>query len=317
VNDVDVALAGDDLIAVQSGRKQPEVVAFALESGKPRWRLALEVGSTDQRVAGDDHMVYVADAAGQPHRYQVRAVDSSTGNVVWSQPLPALAGPLTVGGDRLVFRTSDGVVHAIHTRDGTPSWEVTLPGGDRDHADRVVANDDVALIAASDGAVIALDASDRVFEPPLARIRWQLPPGSGSPHSLPAISGVAIVAGRTTLAAVDVATGKVRWTRDVGLRDALGGGSSPSQVIVGRDTIVGKFRNAVAALDSSGRQRWIFENATLRAGHDRSVSWSVVDVEPVITDAGIWVAVRSEQCVSCGSASYLLLRLDLAPERAY
>ena len=52
----------------------------------------------------------------------LRAVDASTGSLVWSYELPSAAAPVAVADATVFVSDASGVVHALDTADGHPLW---------------------------------------------------------------------------------------------------------------------------------------------------------------------------------------------------
>ncbi len=128
------------------------------------------------------------------------------GSETWGAPL--------VIGSTAYLGSNDGVLRAIDTQAGTVVWEYPTAGEIRGGA---ATDGDALYVSADDGVLyaVALDGTPR----------WATPIGGAATRgswdnygSRPAVADGVVYAGSYdgTVAAVDAATGAVRWTFDVG-----------------------------------------------------------------------------------------------------
>ncbi|MBS1121414.1 MAG: cobaltochelatase CobN subunit [Deltaproteobacteria bacterium] len=298
-------IAGGVLITVTHEGKHRDVTAFTLASGQVIWRVPLTSRELVP-LAADATTVYIGDALeerGQRAGYHIRAFELATGTPRWTTPLESRPGPLGLGDGRLVLRTHDGVVHALRAADGAPLWHVTLPPQVEDQPDRIVVARDMAFVATASGALYALDATERVYDRPLERVRWQTPATRfRDGRSTPAVIGdLVVIIDERGFVGLELTTGTPRWERALPIRRE--GYSCEAH----GDVVIGHLEGGVVAIERSGKLRWIFQEASTLGGWD---SWSPGYRRPAVTDAGVWVDVNS-------NSSHALHRLAFAPKVPY
>src|SRR5262249_31100467 len=96
----DLVARGDLVVAVARGAGGVELVAFALDSGRERWRVSLGKPSGDVHLALDGDAVFATGAAQGKGRTtpDVRALDVASGRARWAHEVPERTGPLAAGG---------------------------------------------------------------------------------------------------------------------------------------------------------------------------------------------------------------------------
>ena len=312
----DVIAHGGAVIAVARGASGAELVAYALDTGREAWRAPLGGLHDDVHVALDGDAVFATGATPAKGRatYDVRAFDLASGRARWTHEVADRTGPLAAGSGRVVFRTHAGELVALRASDGTRGWSLGLPPKFED--DQPVIAGDLVLLATADGALYALDASDKSYDRPLDRVRWQLPvdPQRDARSSPTVVGSLAVIAGRRGLDAYDLATGASRWHREIQFFGRLPA-QLPHGAIAHGDLVVAKLSNGVVAVDASGTVRWIFQDLFSGRDSDRDMksepNWMMGDASPVASDDGVWVAVRNS------NVTHTLHLLALAPKVAY
>lgn len=160
---------------------------------------------------GNGPRVFVAAADGAVH-----AVDARNGQRQWMTPLngDVISGGPAFGGDMVVVGTSEGEVIALSADDGTLRWRQRVSSS-------VLAapavNSRVVVVRTVDGILTALDASD-------GEALWQVDRRVQGltlhGHATPVLVEDAVLSGfdNGKIAAVEAATGIVRWERSVSER---------------------------------------------------------------------------------------------------
>jgi outer membrane protein assembly factor BamB len=312
----DVIAHGGAVLAVARGVSGAELVAFALDTGREQWRASLGKLHDDVRLALDGDAVFATGETSGKGRAtsDVRAFDLASGGARWTHEVAEHTGPLAAGGGRIVFRTHAGELVALRASDGAQTWSLGLPP--KFQNDRPVLAGDLVLLATADGALYALDASDKSYDRPMDRVRWQLPVDpQRDAQSFPTVVGsLVVIAGRRGLDAYDLASGAARWHREIQFLGRLPA-ERPHGAIAQGDLVVAKLSNGVVAVDTSGTVRWIFQNLFAGRGSDRDATsepgWVMGDASPVASDDGVWVAVRNSD------VTHTLHLLALAPRVAY
>jgi outer membrane protein assembly factor BamB len=146
---------GDDAVYVVNALS---ITAVNVRDGSKRWDFQPEYIDSEPAVA--DGSVYVADASATFY-----AIDASSGDQVWSQPLPSSSNGSTtapVTGDDTVFALSltdsyESRVTALAIADGTTRWSITL---DRRARQRPAVRDGVLYIGDSSNTLYAIDTTD-------------------------------------------------------------------------------------------------------------------------------------------------------------
>ncbi|MGP4027399.1 protein kinase domain-containing protein [Actinomadura sp. 3N407] len=179
----------------------------------------------------------------------VRAVDGSPAGR-WREPSAGVTGVPAVEGDQVHLCDSTGYLTAYDGRTGQCRWRVRLVrpetdgGADRSRVegalDPVIAD---GIAYAAPGGLFAVDTAT-------GTVRWQF----DAAFTAPAVwCGMVYTAGGRHVHALDAASGKRRWSRDIGGR--VTGGVTVADGLV----LAGDASGRLHALDAqTGRQRWRF-----------------------------------------------------------
>lgn len=158
--------------------------------------------------------VYLASAA-PPAMGAVTALDLRTGKLLWTTALDVRSGPAVDVGRQLVYVTTATGVAALDVADGRVRWQKAIPHGDLRHAPilRLLAGArEVLIVTDSGGEVYGLDparAGEQVWQARVAgehdagQIDW----GAAADHRNVYVGSAAL-----GLTALDLATGRLRWT---------------------------------------------------------------------------------------------------------
>ena len=146
---------GDDAVYVIDALS---ITAVNVSDGTERWQFRPEYIDSAPAVA--DGTVYVADASATFY-----AIDASSGDQVWSQPLPNSSNGSTTApviGDDTVFALSltdsyESRITALSMADGTRQWSITLS---RRARQRPAVQDGVLYIGDSSSTLYAIDTTD-------------------------------------------------------------------------------------------------------------------------------------------------------------
>ncbi|MCX7591476.1 MAG: PQQ-binding-like beta-propeller repeat protein, partial [Kiritimatiellae bacterium] len=197
----------------------------ALPKATPKlvWQVGKAIWHVDAPVGVEGDAVYVGSAFLEEEKLGRRALirlRAGDGSVVWETPLrlnpwagPTLAGDVVlVACSSIRFDTTrigraEGEIVAIETETGHVRWRKSVPGG---VLSPVAVAEGLAVFTATDGKIRAWYVAD-------GREKWSYPAKN------PFFGGVAIAAGtvfaadlKAVLYAVDLATGKMLWSFDVG-----------------------------------------------------------------------------------------------------
>lgn len=211
-NMADTFISGGEVIVYQEYERNSgyTVNARSAHTGAPMWRHQGQ-GSIFGKMAADDRHVYFADSDG------VHALDLASGipNWVCRKAASAMDTVLTGGGLYANSQTTD--VYAIDTNTGSVRWHSACfpqPVGGPMTAwppPHFTTANGLFLVAESD-AVLAY--TDRCASPVWS---YRLSASSSTPNNLIVCGDLVFLTGvnTTTLAAVDIHTGKARWTAPV------------------------------------------------------------------------------------------------------
>jgi glucose dehydrogenase len=112
---------------VESPAAIAEGVVYVAAVNLPSPYTADAFGSTDGDKAVSNLEGRIEYATGNS---EIVALDLSTGEILWSTPLPAISfGAATVVNDLLFVATYDGVIYALARADGNVVWSFQAPGG--------------------------------------------------------------------------------------------------------------------------------------------------------------------------------------------
>ena len=216
------------------------VAAWVGETGKELWRRQLSGRIMAGTGAGSQHVV-VVDNEGV-----VRAMRSADGVDQWRQPAGAqvLTRPVVSGG-AVLLRTGGGQMLAIEVADGSVRWrsqhrvpELTLRG-----VSEPLVHRGRALAGLANGRLSSIDLAtgQTVWSVVVDRAR-----GSNEIARLidldsrPVIVGDVLFAGayQGRMMALDVATGKRRWSRKVSVLRDLGADDSGIYAVTSKSEVV-------------------------------------------------------------------------------
>jgi outer membrane protein assembly factor BamB len=293
-----VRLAGSRVIVGDDA-----VVAFDRATGREAWRVVPPSGPGSGPYLGESRAGLVL--LGSPNG-RIHAVDTETGRVRWTRTVASARAPITVFapawiGGRIMAsfttygqRLTGGV--AAFDAGGRCVWRRKLAGAGASGAP--VELSDAAIVAQTDGAILAFDAAT-------GRRVWSLPKLHSSDPRQPLIRDVRalaatpslLVAGSLTGAVIayDAATRQERWRYDDGPD-----GAAPLRLRVDRRTAYVPFTNGVlVALDlETGRERW------RAGGANDALPWPpAITADAVIAagDEGIVAFAREEVPASAGA----------------
>lgn len=250
------------------------VTVRALERAAPLWsakagaRLSAGVGFDGQRAAvvtADNELVVVQDGA-----------------VRWRKRLASRVStaPL-VAGERVFVLGLDRAVEAYDALDGRYLWRLQRT------SDPLSVNLNGVLMAMGDTLVVGQGPRLVGVDPNRGSVRWDLPlatpRGSNEVERLADLVGPALRMGdvvcarafQSSVACADVARGALRWTRNAGGNQAVGGNGA---VIVGAD-------------GSDRMSGWRAESGELLWSHERFLNRDLGGVAAW----GAWVAVGDAQ----------------------
>ena len=273
---------GTVVVGVASG----ELVALDLETGKVRWKHAVELGIGESSPAVAAGLVFVGDLSGVLHAVQAAdgkpAWTFKTGSEIKSSPV--------IAGDRVLVGSYDGHLYALAIKDGALLWK--LKTDNYVHGTPAV-SDGIAYFAGCDevfhgvrvsdgrqvvkarfgaytGASIVLvgqtayfgtfDNEVLAFDLRSQQVRWRY---SHPDRHFPFYSSAAfadelvVVGGRDKMVhAIDAKTGKARWTFATRARVESSPAVAAGRVYVGS----GDGRFYVLSL-ASGEKVWEYDMA--------------------------------------------------------
>ncbi|MEU6848698.1 serine/threonine-protein kinase [Actinacidiphila alni] len=164
-------LIGDDVVFVRDA--YGGLFAVRADNGEPLWHKTLDTRSKAHRTGGG--MLFVDDADGS-----VRALRATTGAEVWSRRLgQGTADPygqstaIGVSGDTLWVGTTDQVVYALNTADGTVRWTygadaMNEPDSTGDPGWGALVVDGLVVLSTRDGLIEAVVPPDAASTTPTA-----------------------------------------------------------------------------------------------------------------------------------------------------
>ncbi|MBV2355551.1 PQQ-binding-like beta-propeller repeat protein [Streptomyces sp. J2-1] len=209
----------------------------------PRWSFALTGHGYYGTPLPYRDRVLVASLDGTVH-----ALDGTTGQPVWSRPLPGrIECGLAATGDTVVVPCADRGVYALDAASGEVRWRHRT--GDTAPSTPAAAGP-LVCVGDRDGRVTALGAGS-------GRVRWQAGAGSRAVLAAPALcsrrGAVYAAAWDHFVYAFDASDGTVRW------RTATGGELQGGPVVAGDTVLVGSGDRHLYAFDAAtGAPRWTF-----------------------------------------------------------
>lgn len=178
-----VVPAGDVVYVHDPGR----LLVLGADTGRPAWhRSAGAYGIADP----GEGVVYAAERA------EVTALDVKTGEVLWRFRRASRTAPAVLGG--VLYGTGDGKLFALDAGTGELLWEAASGPG------TPVLADDAVVVAGGGGSVTS-------YDPRTGRRRWKATTIARAPLPPSAGSGVVCVREDTGCICLDAADGRVRW----------------------------------------------------------------------------------------------------------
>ncbi len=203
-----------------------------------------EIGeSIDSSAAIVDDVVYVGAGTGD-----LVALDLATGKLRWKYQAgnPIGESSPAVARDTVFVGDTDGILHAVRSKDGTRLWTFKT---DAEIKSSPVVVDTTVLVGSYDGHLYALDAAT-------GKLKWKFET-DGPVHATPAVrDGVVYIAGcDESFRGVSIADGKQVFQL------AAGANTAASPLIEGDRAYFGTFNNEVLAFDLRAKKiLWRYEN---------------------------------------------------------
>jgi len=194
-----------------------EVTALNAETGREIWDADLDLNVVTG-IGGGMNMVYVGSDKGV-----VVALNEADGKELWRTQLTSeVLAPVTSANDVVVSRTSDGRVSGISAQDGKILWSYqrAVPLLSLRGAGRPVITGNEVIAGYDNGKLVALSLND-------GKVLWEnsiaIPRGRTELERLVDIDADPVVIDDTVyvvtyqgqLAAVDINSGRVLWSRDM------------------------------------------------------------------------------------------------------
>jgi outer membrane protein assembly factor BamB len=214
-NAYDFTPAGDKS-AIFAASADGEIVRFDAVTGRQVWRVSA-AESLSGGVGVGENLVLVGTPKGM-----VRAFDEN-GKALWSSRLSSevLSAPMVAGGV-VVVRSGDSRIYGLDALDGKRKWvyERAMPSLVLRSSAGVALDGGVAYVGFAGGKLVAIKADD-------GKVLWEAaiaqPKGSTEIERIADITSVPVVDGSVVYAvayqgraaAVDRASGRVMWTRDI------------------------------------------------------------------------------------------------------
>ncbi len=241
------------------------------------FRVALAVALPASLCAQDDARMFRYDAT---HSGRAPGGSVVVGGLAWRfQTGGKVRSTPAVKQDLAVFGSEDGFLYAAGLWTGAEVWKVRI-GGDVSSSPTIVG--ETVVILGADGIVRALGLRD-------GRSLWTVPTGSAVPFqgdprgfdlfvSSPTVTdgSVFVGGGDGKVHAIDVATGRLRWSHPTGHRVR----STPA--VADGSVFVGSFDGKLYCLDATtGAERWRFDTG------------DAVQSSPAVADGMVYVGSRS------------------------
>ncbi len=190
-----------------------------------------------------EELTFVEDSLLVSDEERVRAVHVRTGQIAWEFQAQDTVGASEVHGNRVYVASLDGVVHGLDLGSGREVW--------RYDGDACACYRYGPRVFVQAGHVFAcFDGETRAIAIDTRKVRW-----AQDSQPLAVAPGVLLLQhGDDTLQGVDVASGKVLWSRQ--LEDDLGSRPTVSEAMAFVRDATGKMH----ALDAqTGAVRWVFD----------------------------------------------------------
>lgn len=240
------------------------VRALDARDGSLYWRAREGLGDVTPAVAGED--CYTADDAAV-------ALDAVTGETRWrSEELLAAPSGLAVTDDAVVLACGDGgdgALYCFERDDGTTRWRYDAVGESYASA---VTDGERAYAVGTDGGLHAVHLTD-------GEAAWTHPLGEPTDARPAVADGTVFAAGTNSekVAALDAASGDLRWNRHVG----VGGASGP---VVTRDAV------ALRTATRDGERLVVLDRSDGATRRHVAVPDNDLDsVQPVVVDGVAYV----------------------------
>jgi outer membrane protein assembly factor BamB len=193
------------------------VTAFNVPDKSIRWQTTLAVPASSALTLDKDRLLF-----GSSHG-DVIALDKTDGHVLWRAQVSSevLAAP-TVARDLVIVRCVNGMLYALNRKDGTQKWslEQTTPALTLRGTSAPVVAGDIVLSAFDNGHLLAVNLQS-------GKLLWQtsisIPRGRTDLERMVDIDANPIVVDdmvyavsyQGRLAAVQLGSGRILWTRDI------------------------------------------------------------------------------------------------------
>lgn len=219
-SDLSPWIQGNMIVAVDY---EGEVSSFVSENGKHLWNVDLDVPVVTG-VGGGEELILVGTQEGE-----VIALDETQGEILWRNQLSSeiLAPPKAVQGV-VVARTSDGRITGLSVNSGEKLWSYqrTVPLLSLRGTSTPVLADDRVIAGYANGKLVALSITDGkvIWEKSVAvpRGRTELDRLVDIDSEPVIVNGtVYVVAYHGQIAALDLASGRKMWSRDMSSRSGL------------------------------------------------------------------------------------------------
>ncbi len=262
----------NDVIYAQSNR---------LNKALWEYRLPTQSGNTYSGVLDDENNLYFGKEINA-----VFSLDKTTGKLRWqTRSVSPFRCPPAVDKQTLFIGSRGGMLYALNTKTGVPRWKRQLPGM-LDYTSPTVWKDRVVIGMRKDAGVMALRADD-------GSVCWQTPlpmpdyeftfVQSGAVDD----SGLYVVACDASLYALNMASGRVRWSRQCDeTKRAKDAEPLIAPVIGGNVVYTGDSKNLYALHVRSGHILW-----KLPIGITNAPSLSAQGVLYAPTNKGTVVAI--------------------------
>lgn len=219
-SDLAAWLQGDMIVAIDY---EGDVTSYDLKTGHKLWRVDLDV-PVAAGAGGGDGLILVGTQEGE-----VIAVDEANGELRWQIQLSSeILTPPKAAMGVVVVRTSDGRMSGLSATDGTVLWgyQLAVPLLSLRGASALVLADDMVIAGYANGKLVALSIVD-------GKVIWEkrvaVPRGRTELDRLVDIDAepvirhgmVYAVAYHGQIAALDLASGRKLWTRDMSSRSGL------------------------------------------------------------------------------------------------
>jgi outer membrane protein assembly factor BamB len=209
---------GQFFVSTQDG----DVMAIDAETGNVRWRAS--VGSDVSAGVGSDGRITAVVTRGN------EVVSFDAGREIWRKRVPSsVVTPPLVAGERVFVIGVDRAVHAFDALDGRRLWVLQRPG------DALTLAQASVLAVYKNTLLVAQGSRLAGIDPTKGTVVWEVPMasprGSNEVERLADLVGplarngdtVCMRAFQSAVACADAAKGTVKWSRNAGGANAVGG----------------------------------------------------------------------------------------------